>query len=118
MTKRSEEMYVADMLQYAQEARAIAAGRTTEDFHRDRTLQLALTYLVQIVGEAASKVSPPTRDALPELPWDVMAAMRHRIVHDYANVSYQIVWNVVQERLDELILALEKITPPPEPPSA
>lgn len=117
MTKRSEEMYVADMLQYAREARALAADRTTEDFHRDRTLQLALTYLVQIVGEAASRMSPGTRDALPELPWSEMAGMRNRIVHDYANVSYQIVWNVVQNRLDELITALEKITPP-EPPSA
>lgn len=117
MTKRSEEMYLADMLQYAREARALAAGRTTDDFRRDRTLQLALTYLVQIVGEAASKMSSSTREALPELPWDAMAGMRNRIVHDYANVSYQIVWNVVQNRLDALIAALEKITPP-EPPSA
>jgi len=117
MTKRSEEMYLADMLQYAREARALAAGRTTEDFQSDRTLQLALTYLVQIVGEAASKMSASSREVLPELPWGEMAGMRNRIVHDYANVSYQIVWNVVQNRLDELIAALEKITPP-EPPSA
>ncbi|HYH09839.1 MAG TPA: HepT-like ribonuclease domain-containing protein [Thermoanaerobaculia bacterium] len=117
MPKSNEEKYVADMLQYAREARQLAAGLTEPDFERNRTLQLALTYLVQIIGEAASRASPATRASLPELPWHDMTSMRNRLVHDYGNVSYAVVWNVVENHLEPLIAALEKITPP-EPPSA
>jgi uncharacterized protein with HEPN domain len=105
------------MLQYAREARAMAEGVDARTFQQDRKLQLALTYAVQIIGEAAGRVSEAGRVALPELPWEQMRGMRHRLVHDYGRVKYEVVWDVVQNDLPNVIAALEKLTPP-EPPSA
>jgi uncharacterized protein with HEPN domain len=117
MTKKTDEMYLADMLQYAREARALTAGENATTFVENRTLQLALTYLVQIVGEAATHLSNEARAALPDLPWERMRGMRHRLVHNYGRVSYDLVWDVIENDLPILIAAVEKITPP-EPPSA
>lgn len=117
MTQKAEAKYISDMLQYAREARALAADVDATTYRSDRKSQLALVHLVQIIGEAASRVSEATRMQLPELPWDSIVGMRHRLVHDYGNVSYDLVWDVVQNDLEPLIAALEKLTPP-EPPSA
>jgi uncharacterized protein with HEPN domain len=56
---------------------------------------LALTHLVQVIGEAARKVSPATRQRLPIIPWTVVIGVRHVIVHDYLGVDEDIVWQVV-----------------------
>ena len=117
MSKRSDEKYLADVLQYAREARELATGLDEQAFHRDRRSQLALAYLVQIIGEAASQMTDAKRAELPELPWHEMAGTRHRLVHDYRNVSFAVVWKIVNESLPDLIAALERFTPP-EPPSA
>jgi uncharacterized protein with HEPN domain len=114
--KRTEDLYLGDMLQYAREAQSLTARHDAESFEKDRMLQLAITYLVQIIGEAAANVSDERRAALPQLPWDQMRGMRHRIVHDYTRVSFRVVWDVVEHDLPQLIAALETLTPT-EPPS-
>lgn len=117
MSKQSDAKYVADMLQYAQEALDLAHDLDTEQFRRDRRSQLALSHLVQIIGEAAFHTNDATRAALPDVAWPEIIGMRHRLVHDYGNVSYELVWDVVRNDLRPLIAALEGFTPP-EPPSA
>lgn len=117
MSKKSEEKYLADMLEYARQALTISAGVDAARFDRDVVLQLALAHLVQIIGEAAYRTSEATRAALPEIAWTQIVGMRHRLVHDYGNIAYDVVWRVVQQYLPHLVAALEKFTPP-EPPSA
>ncbi|HYI13676.1 MAG TPA: HepT-like ribonuclease domain-containing protein [Thermoanaerobaculia bacterium] len=114
MTKRSEEKYLADMLQYALEARELSRDADIATFYTNRTLQLALAHLVQTVGEAATRVPESTRATLPDLPWERITGMRHRLVHDYGNVRYDVVWDVVQNDLPPLIAVLERIAPDDE----
>lgn len=103
------------MLQYAREARALTGQIDFERFREDRTLQLAVAYLIQIVGEAASRTNAQTRTALSNVPWAQIVGMR--LVHNYGNVDFELEWDVVSNDLPGLIAALEKFTPP-EPPSA
>ena len=117
MSKRSEELYLGDMLTHAQLAVARIAGVSRTDFDTNTDLQIILTHHVQIVGEAASKVSDRTRSAHPEIEWPRIIGMRHRIVHNYYEIDPSMLWTVVTERLPNLISALEQFTPP-EPPSA
>lgn len=117
MTKTNELKYLADMLEYARRAVTISRGASAEKFNEDFTLQLALAHLVQIIGEAAYKSAETTRAALPHIAWTHIIGMRHRLVHDYGNINYDIVWDVVTNDLPALITALEQFTPP-EPPSA
>ena len=112
MSKRSEELYLGDMLDYSRRALAKVAGVTREQFDNDEDLQIVVMHHVQIVGEAASKVSAATCDAHPEIPWPEVTGMRHRIVHNYYEIDPVILWNVATTRLPQLVAALERFVPP------
>jgi uncharacterized protein with HEPN domain len=105
------------MLQYARGVFARAERISREEFDRDEDIQIVLTHLLQNIGEAASRVSRETRDAHPEINWQEIIGMRHRIVHDYFNIDLDVVWDAATHDLPPLIAALEKITPP-APPTA
>lgn len=72
-------------------------------------LALALRHAVEIVGEAASRVSRPFCEAHPEIAWSAVTGMRHRIVHDYFAVDYQRLYDTVRYDLPPLISQLERI---------
>ena len=117
MSKRREIVYVGTLLDAARRAHAKVSGVTKEQFDGDDTLQLALTYLLQNVGEAATKVPDEVRSKYPQVDWAAITGMRHRIVHDYLNVDFARVWQALQEDIAPLIEALGTLTPP-ESPSA
>jgi len=65
-----------------------------------------------VIGEAARRVSSQFRERHPQIPWDAIAGMRSKIVHDYMNVDEDIVWDSVTQELQPLIEDLKKIVPP------
>lgn len=77
-----DEHLVLDMLIHARKARGFNAGVTWERFSTVELLQAATQYVLQVIGEAASKVSDDYRLAHPELPWKQIVGFRHRLVHD------------------------------------
>ncbi|HXK32716.1 MAG TPA: HepT-like ribonuclease domain-containing protein [Dehalococcoidia bacterium] len=97
------------MLVTSREARDLVEGKTLESYLEDRTLQLALRLLIQIVGEAASRVSQARRDAIRDVPWREIIGMRHRLVHGYAGIDTTIIWEVATEHIPALIAALEAV---------
>jgi uncharacterized protein with HEPN domain len=109
---KTEAALVADMLKYARKAHSKVVGVSREAFDADDNLQLALAYLILIIGEAASRLSRASHARLPELPWSDIIGMRHRLVHGYGAVSANIVWDVATTDLEPLIAALETFTPP------
>jgi uncharacterized protein with HEPN domain len=104
------------MLAHAKEAVTLLAGKTRQDLDTDRKLNLALVRLLEIVGEAATRVPQPERALYPDLPWAQMASLRNRLIHGYDEVDFDILWQIVTQDLPPLILALEKILPPEPPP--
>jgi uncharacterized protein with HEPN domain len=103
-----------DMLVAAREARMFVQGVTWERFMQDRLLQRGLINALQDIGEAANNVSTATTLAHPEIPWSDIIGMRHRLVHGYRQINLRIVWETVQQRVPELIAALEPLIPPEE----
>ena len=101
-----------DMLQYSREAVSLARGRTRSDLDDDRLLNLALVRLMEVVGEAASRVSAAGRDEYPGIPWSRMTNMRNRLIHGYDVVDMDILWQTLQGDLPALIGALEGILGP------
>ncbi|MEP7292910.1 MAG: HepT-like ribonuclease domain-containing protein, partial [Chloroflexota bacterium] len=67
---------------------------------------------MQIIGEAGSKVSDETRQQHSNIDWRDIIGIRQRIVHDYDNVKFEIVWNTVVNDLPILIQQLDAILPP------
>jgi uncharacterized protein with HEPN domain len=71
-------------------------------------LQLALVRLIEIIGEAATRVSKETRAACPIIPWDDVIGMRNKLIHGYDSVDLDILWDTVTDDLPPLIEELEK----------
>jgi uncharacterized protein with HEPN domain len=96
------------MLDASLEAIELAAERDGSQLEKDRTASLAIVRLVEIVGEAASKVSADTRAGLPEVPWREMLDMRNRVIHAYMDVDLDIVAATIRDDLPPLVDALRR----------
>ena len=81
-------------------------GRSREDLGDDEMLRLALTKLVEIVGEAAKQVTAETQALLPEVPWSAAARTRDRLVHHYFDIDLDVLWTTVTEDLPRLLDSL------------
>ena len=88
-----------------------AQANTRESLDDDLMFAFALVKAIEIVGEAASKISKEEQENYPQIPWKSITGMRNKIVHDYFDVDYDVVWETVQERIPELITELKKILP-------
>jgi uncharacterized protein with HEPN domain len=99
------------MLDHARQTVASVQQRTRADLDQDRILQLALQKAIEIVGEAASRVSREGRSRHPDIPWAEAIAARNRIMHGYDTVDYDVVWQILTEEFPALIVALERALP-------
>ena len=112
MSKRDPNIRLLHMRDYAHKAVAMVQGQTRQDLDSDEKLRLALTHLVELVGEAASQVPAGARKQYPQVPWMKAIAMRHRLVHGYDFVDYDILWDTITQILPELIEILDAILGP------
>ncbi len=102
-----------DMLDAARKAQAYVQGKPREALEADDDLVgFALIHAIQIIGEAASKISPETRAELSQIQWQNIIGMRNLVVHDYLRVDYDIAWKAATVSIPELITELEKLLPP------
>ena len=102
---------ILDMLLAARDAQTFIEGLDEPTFCASRLHQNAVIRSLEIIGEAAGRVSAAARAAHPEIPWREITGMRHRLIHGYADVRLDIVWAVLRDRLHPLIAALEPIAP-------
>lgn len=79
MSRHDDRISLRQMLDYARRACDMARGRQRSDLDTDEMLQLALTRLVEITGEAASRVSKSTQQNHTDVPWTDIINMRHRL---------------------------------------
>lgn len=103
MTPPDDQVRLRHLAEAAQKAVAYAKDRSREDLDRDELLTLALTKLVEIVGEAAKHVSEETRAAHPIVPWSAAARMRDRLVHHYFDINLDVLWRTVTVELPALL---------------
>lgn len=94
---------VGHMIEAAEDALAFVADRRAEDLLHDRMFRLALTRAVEIIGEAASKISMDGRAEMSQIPWHQVIGMRNRLVHAYFDINTRILWDTVQLALPPLL---------------
>jgi uncharacterized protein with HEPN domain len=109
MTRHDDSTRLRHMLDHAIEARQMAQGRSRSDLDQDRQLNLALVRLMEIIGEAAGRVSQATCDSAPAIPWPSIISLRNRLIHGYDQVDFDILWDIVAIDLPPLIEELEKL---------
>jgi len=97
------------MLDAAREALGYAQGRSREDLNENTMLARALVKCIEIVGEAAARISQETKDQVTALPWTDIVAMRNWLIHAYFDIDLDQVWATITDDLPPLIDELEKI---------
>ena len=108
MSRRDDRVFLVDMLNHAREAVELLGNAGLNELERDRVTQLALRKLVEVVGEAAGRVSPAAQQRHTEVAWSQIVGMRNRLVHGYDDVDLGILRVIV---LEDLPLLIEQLTP-------
>ena len=109
--QREDEIRLRHMLDAAREAVALTANRARKHLDSDRALALALVKEIEIIGEAASKVSLGAQAAIPAIPWADIVGTRNRLVHAYFDINLDVVWSTATAELPPLIRELEGLVP-------
>ena len=109
MSRRDDRVSLVDMLIHAEEAVVLLGEVTLNDLIEDRVKQLALRKLVEVVGEAANRVSEETQQQYTAIPWSQIIGLRNRLVHGYDDVDLGVLWEIIQADLPPLIEQLKAI---------
>ncbi|MGB5159023.1 MAG: HepT-like ribonuclease domain-containing protein [Desulfobacterales bacterium] len=107
--RKDNLIHIRHMLEAAEDAISFARNRTRRDLDDDRMFTLSIVKSVELIGEAASKISKEGKDAHPEIPWSDIVAMRNRLIHVYFDIDLDRVWDTVTDDLPPLVYALKKI---------
>ena len=109
-----DDALLLDIVISATDAMDFMAGLDKGRFIDSRLHQNAVIRCLEVIGEAANKLSPEIRAVHPDVPWGDMIGMRNRLIHAYNEVQVDIVWQVVSDRLPELVARIRPLLPPEE----
>lgn len=107
--QKADKIRLQHMLDASKEAERFVQNKNRESLESERQLVLALVKAIEIIGEAASRISGKCREELTEIPWTDIIAMRNRLIHAYFDINLDILWQTVTEDIPPLIIELEKI---------
>ena len=108
MSRRDDAVSLEDMRSHAAEAIAMLGESSMEDLQENRMMQLALTRLVEIVGEAANRVSEGTQEKMDRIPWRDIIGMRNRLIHGYDVIDVKVLYNTVKHDIPPLLALLNE----------
>ena len=109
MSRREPLVSVHQMRDYAREALEMVRERSRTDLDTDRMLNLALVRLLEVIGEAATRIPEDFRSQHPQVHWSQIVGLRNRLIHGYDAVDFDVVWQIVRDELPVLIVDLEAI---------
>lgn len=107
--KRTNKHYFEDILQYANLALSFIKNISYEEFMIDTKTVFATVRALEVVGESSIRISDEIKEKYPQLPWIEMRGLRNRVIHNYDDIDYTIIWNVLKNEIPKLIIQIEKI---------
>jgi uncharacterized protein with HEPN domain len=109
--QKSDIIRLRHMFDAAKEAASFIQEEKRASLDEDRKLVLALMKSIEIIGEAATKITKECQKDLSQIPWPNIIGMRNRLIHAYFDINLEILWKTVTEDLPGLIDELKKILP-------
>lgn len=109
MPPRDDYTSLKQMLDHAKEAVLLVAGMSRRELESDRKSSLAVVRLLEIVGEAANRISAETQTQYDFIPWADIISLRNRLIHGYDAVDMNILWGILSQDVPELVNSLQKI---------
>ena len=106
--------YIWDMLEYANKVVEMMAAQSQPDWNNNMTLRLAIERSLEIIGEAARRVSETCRNQHPDIPWQDIIGQRNILAHDYGKIDYDLLYETATRDVPKLIKQLQYLLPPIE----
>jgi uncharacterized protein with HEPN domain len=108
MSRRDDRLLLQDMLDHARVAIDATRSKQRAALDSDPIFRAAAERFIEIIGEAASRISAQRQARMSEIPWADIVAMRNRLIHGYAQIDYDVVWRTIQDDLPKLVALLER----------
>jgi uncharacterized protein with HEPN domain len=109
MSQDKDLLSLRHMLDHAREGVGLIQGKSRKAVSSDRLLELALVRLLEIIGEAAKRISLEYQSSHSSIPWSQIISLRNRLIHGYDAVDLDILWQILKQDLPCLISELERI---------
>ena len=107
--RREWRFYVDDMIGFAEKVQSFTDGMDQDTFVSDALTYDATLRNLELIGEAAAHIPGAIRETYPEIPWRTMVSTRNRIAHGYLGIDDDIIWDIIQNDIPVLLLALRRI---------
>ena len=107
--RTEDRLRLRHMIEAAESAIQFMAGRSRADLDTDRMLLFAVVRAIEVVGEAASKLSEEFRAAHPGIPWRAIIGMRNRLIHAYFDIDTETVWETTEQELPPILNQLREL---------
>ncbi|MFH0737514.1 MAG: DUF86 domain-containing protein [Candidatus Micrarchaeota archaeon] len=107
--KREFLDYLCDIADSVDKIASFTEGMTFEIFRKDEKAVFAVVRALEIIGEASKKIPASVKQKNPGIPWNSMAGMRDKLIHEYFGVDVEIVWKTVRDELPPLKPILRKL---------
>lgn len=109
MKKRDYSDYLQDIMDSINAVEEFVKGMDYEDFKKDRKTIFAIIRGIEVIGEASKNIPRTIRSKYPEIPWEDMAGMRDKLIHEYFGVDIDILWKTIQQDLPQLKIFVLKV---------
>lgn len=109
MSKRDNKLLLEDIIEAASKINKYTSNYTYTAFIEDDRTMDAVVRNFEIIGEAANRLDPDFKKVNPQVEWRKIVGFRNRIVHDYIGIDYEIVWQIIQEDLEELVFQIKEL---------
>jgi len=111
MKRRYDTVYLSDILDAIEQIETYLEGVSYDAFFQERMRQDATVRQLEIIGEASRRLSQPLQDRHPEIPWQDIIGMRHKIAHDYFEIDIRVVWDTAKFDLAPFKEQIRRILP-------
>ena len=107
--KRLNKHHFEDILNYAKDSLDFVQNTSYEEFISDKKSVFAVVRALEVIGESSNRIADELKEKYSHLPWIEMRGLRNRIVHNYDDIDYDIIWNVLKNDIPSLITKIELI---------
>ncbi|MEO8410835.1 MAG: DUF86 domain-containing protein [Propionivibrio sp.] len=107
--RAEDQVRLKHMIEAPEDVQRFVVGRQRSELATDRMLLFALVRAVEIIGEAASRVSEETRGVHANVPWKAIIGMRNRLVHAYFDIDTGILWVAAKVEIPALLVQLQSL---------
>jgi uncharacterized protein with HEPN domain len=103
MSKRDDLLLIEDMIEAADKILVYSEDMSMAEFFTDEKTKDAVIRNFEVIGEAATRISPEFRGLSKDIPWNQLRGYRNRLIHEYFGVDFEIVFEIIKNDLPNLI---------------